>query len=479
MGLKQKTVIGLFWSFSQQFSSQIIAFAVSIILARLLSPSDFGLIGMLSIFISLGNSLMDSGMTSSIIRTVDADQKDYSTVFLINITSSIVIYIVVFFGAPFIALFYDQPILKDIVRLYSLTFVFTAFMGIQSAKLTKEMKFRLQMLIQIPSVIIGGIVGILFAYQGYGVWSLVYMSLVQTLLLSAQHWLYSGWRPSLKFDLERFKLHFGFGYKITLSGLIVMVYDNIFTIIIGKYYSAAQLGFYTRALSLRQLPISNLSSALNKVTYPMLSLLNSDDVKLKEVYRRLMQQVIFWIVPLLIFLIVVAEPLIKFLLTDKWLPAVPYFQILCLTGIFLPLQGYNGNILKVKGRTDTILKIQIFQKIFGIIGIIIVLPFGIFGLLYFQLFSAVVDYIIGAFYGGKMINYHILEQLNDISPSIGLAFLIGFLTWFLDIFLVHALIPDLGRLIIEGLFYFVFYLCFSILIKLAALNDFKELILKR
>lgn len=479
MGLKQKTVGGLFWTFSQQFSSQIISFGVSIILARLLSPSEFGLIGMLSIFIAVGSSLMDSGMTSSIIRTQNADQKDYSTVFIINMAGSIVIYAIVFFAAPYIASFYGHPVLKDIVRVYSITFVLSAFMGVQSAKLTKEMNFKVQMTIQIPSVIGGGILGILLAYNGYGVWSLVYMNVFQAFLFSVQHWFYSGWRPDLKFDSERFKHHFNFGYKITLAGLIGTIYTNIFTVIIGKI-SASELGFYSRAMSVKQLPISNLTAALGKVTYPLFASINDDDVKLKNVYKRLIQQVIFWIVPLLILLIVIAEPFFRFLFTEKWLPAVPYFQILCVTGMLFPLQSYNYNIIKVKGRTDITLKMQIIKKTLGIAGIIIAIPFGIYGLLYFQLISSIVDYNLDAYYGGRMINYSIFEQIKDILPSVSLAVLVGFLTWLLDSFLFRSYqIPDLSRLFISGIFYFGVYLGIGNIIHLTAVKDFKQLVLKR
>lgn len=480
MSLKQKTVAGLFWTFSQQFSRQIISFGVSVILARLLSPSEFGLIGMLSIFIAVGSTLMDSGMTSSIIRDSNSDQRDYSTVFIINIISSLFIYAIVCLIAPYIADFYGYPILTDIIRVYSFCFVLSAFMGVQAAKLTKEMNFKVQMVIQLPSIILSGILGIFLAYNGYGVWSLVYMNVFQTFLLSVQHWYYSGWRPDLKFDYERFKYHFNFGYKITLSNLLGTLYQNIFTILIAKYFSAAQVGFYNRALAIRQLPISNLSTALGKVTYPMLSSINNDDVKLKNVYKRLIQQVVFWIVPILILLIVIAEPFFRFLLTEKWLPAVPYFQILCVTGMLLPIQAYNYNIIKVKGRTDITLKLQVVKKVFGIVGIMLVIPFGIMGMLYFQLLSAIVDYNLDAHYGGKMINYSITEQIKDILPSISLAVIVGILTWMLDSFINKSYsIPDLSRIIIGGLFYFSFYLGVSYLIQLAAVKDFKKLILKR
>lgn len=480
MSLKKKAVGGLFWTFIQQFSNKIISFVVSIILARLLSPSQFGLIGMLSIFISVGTSLLDSGMTSSIIRTKNADQADYSTVFILNMLASLFVYVVVFLLAPFIADFYKQPVLKDLVRVYSVTFFFTAIMGIQSAKLTKEMNFKVQMFMEIPSIIAGGALGIFLAYKGFGVWSLVYMFLLQSGLLSLQHWYYSDWRPSFEFSVPKFKQHFNFGYKVTLHGLISTLYSNVFTIIIGKFYSAAQLGFYSRALSLRQFPISNLSAALEKVTFPMFSSINDDDVKLKSVYKRLIQQVIFWIVPLLMLLIVTAEPLFRVLLTEKWVPAVPYFQILCVSGMLLPLLSYNGNIIKVKGRTDIILKVQIYEKIFSVVAILVALQFGLFALLYSQIVSAVLAYSLLAYFGGRMVKYSMLEQLKDIFPSVSLALIIAYSTWLLNHYVINLFhIADLPKLILESAFYFVLYLGISQLFKLKAILDFRQLLFKK
>jgi O-antigen/teichoic acid export membrane protein len=479
MSLKQKTIGGLAWTFAQQFSLQIITFAVSVILARVLTPAQFGLFGMTSVLIAVGSTLMDSGLTSSLIRTPNAKQEDYSTVFILNLTGSIIIYALVFFLAPAIARFYEQPILINIIRVFCITFIFNAFRSVQSAKLTKELNFKTQMMIQVPSLIIAGILGIVLAYNGFGVWSLVWMYLLQSFLSALQHWLYSGWRPDLSLDKERFKYHFSFGYKMTLSNLINTVYSNLYTIIIAKYFSAAQLGFYTRALSLRQLPISNLSSALNKVTYPMLASINEDNVKLKKIYKRVMQQVVFWVAPFLTLLVVVAEPFISFLLTDKWLPAVPYFQILCVAGFWLPLNSYNYNIIKVKGESGLILKIQMAKKSFGIIGIFLAIPFGIKGLLYFQVISSLLDYYLDAYFGGRMINYLMAEQFRDIAPAVGIALLIGVVTWFLDAFLKAYSLPDLARLVISGIFYFSLYLGTTNLLKVSAMKDFRQLVLKR
>ncbi|HET7119391.1 MAG TPA: lipopolysaccharide biosynthesis protein, partial [Hanamia sp.] len=280
MSLRKTAISGMIWAFAQQFGTQAIGFFVSIIMARLLLPKEFGLIGMISVFIGIGNSLITSGLTQSLIRTSNANQEDYSTIFYFNLLGSIIIYLVLFFFAPLIAAFFSQPVLINIIRLYCLSFIITAFSEVQLTKLTKEMNFKLQMTITIPSLICSALLGIFLAFKGYGVWSLVWMSLFQSFLSTVQLWFQTGWSPSLVFNIEKFRYHFKFGYKITLSGLLNTIFNNIYQIIIGKFFVAADVGFYTRANSLKQLPVTNISSALNKVTYPLFASIQNDDLRL-------------------------------------------------------------------------------------------------------------------------------------------------------------------------------------------------------
>lgn len=479
MSLRKKTVSGLLWTFGQQFSVQIITFATSVILARVLAPAEFGLIAMISLFMSLGHALMDTGLTSSLIRTQEADQKDYSTVFFINIVGSIIIYMILFFTAPAIAAFYEQPILVKIIRVYTFSFVIDAFVSIQRTRLTKSMNFKTEMTIQVPSIIIGGVLGITLAYLGWGVWSLICMYLFQSVLTAIQLWVVSDWKPDFKFYKDRYKYHLSFGWKMTASGLLETLYQNLYILIIGKAFSATHLGYYSRAFTLRQLPISNISKALNKVSYPMFSSINHDDKKLKTAYRKLMQQLLFWLCPILIFATVYAEPFIRFLLTEKWLPAVPYFQVLALAGIMYPLNFYNTNILKVKGRSDLHMRLQIIKKSYAIVGVLCLIPYGIMALLYLQLIISIVDFFINTYYSGKMISYPVGEQLTDILPIVGLSLLFGGVSWLLKDYLAdNYQLHDLALLIVGGGFYFLSYLIFSNVIKLPAAADFKQLVLK-
>lgn len=480
MGLKQKTIGGLIWTFSQQFSVQAINFAVQLVLARLLLPEDFGLIAMLSIFIAMGTSLVDSGLTSSLIRTKDADQKDYSTVFFMNLVASLLIYAVLFIVAPLIAGFFDQPALIAVIRVYTCTFIIRAFSQVQQTKLTKEMNFKLQMFIQIPSVVVAGIAGVVMAYQGMGVWSLVYMNIIQSGLSALQLWIRSGWCPSLTFDFKRLKTHFNFGYKLTVAGLLNTIFTNLYNIVIGKFFSAAQLGFYNRADTLRMFPVQNLATALNKVTYPMFASIQDDDKKLKGAYKMLMQQVMFWLAPLMAILIVVAEPLFVVVLTDKWLPAVPYFQWLCVAGLMYPLHSYNLNILNVKGRSDLFLKLEVIKKCIIAIGIALAIPYGIYGLIYFQVISTFVAYFINSYYSGKLIGYPATRQILDILPTLALATAVGILIWGLNSFNgIHSNWPDWSVILLLGIIYWGIYLFASYAFRFHAYKDFRTLILKR
>lgn len=479
MELKRKTISGVFWSLGQQFSIKIVGFTITILLARILTPAEFGLIAMLSVFISVGNVLMDSGLTSSLIRTKGADQQDYATVFYVNLAGSVLIYFLLFCTAPFVARFYRQEVLSPVLRVYGLIIILNAFFAVQNTILTKEMNFRRQTNIQIPSAIAGGILGIVLAKLGYGVWSLVWMSLFTAFCSTLMHWMASPWRPSRSLNLEKLKYHFGFGYKIALSSILDSIHQNIYVLIIGKFYSVTALGYYSRAEAISQLPVSNISHAISKVTYPMFSEIAEDNAQLKTVYRKIMQQVIFWNAPALIFLSIIAEPLFRLMLTEKWLPAVPYFQILCIAGIMYPLHAYNLNILKVKGRSDLLLRLEVIKKTVSVIGILSVFSFGIYGLLYFQLLFNFFGYYINSGYSGKLINYPTMEQVADLLPILAMAAVTGLCSYFLDVCLTGLLqLKDWSRMLISGLFYALLYLFMSNLFRLTAITDFKQLIKK-
>jgi len=479
MNVKKQAVSGMIWTFSQQFSVQAINVLVGIILARILAPEVFGLIGMLAVFIAIGTSLTDSGMTSSLIRSNDNDQRDYSTVFYFNLLFSIVLYLILYFFAPLIADFYNQPILCDVTRVYTISFIIRAFVGVQTTILTKEMRFKEQMMMQIPSTIIGGIVGIVLAYNGYGVWSIVWMNLSQSFIFTVQHWIFAGWKPSFIIHKERLKYHLHFGYKLTLSGIIDTIYSNVYKIVIGKFFSASDLGYYSQAKNFQMLPVTNISTALNKVTYPLFASIKDDDNKLRRAYQKLLQQVMFWIAPLMILAIVIAKPLFVFMLTAKWLPAVPFFQLLCITGILYPFHTYNLNILNVKGRSDLFLKLEVIKKLFITIGICGAIFFGIYGLLIFQIISSIFSFWINTYYSGRFLSYPGKMQILEVSPILIIALVDGAFVWFLGLFLIKMYNNNLFLVVSLSIIYIAVYLLASKLFKIPAILEFKKLILKQ
>ncbi|MDX1652601.1 MAG: lipopolysaccharide biosynthesis protein [Brumimicrobium sp.] len=478
MTLRKKALKGVFWSGIEQFANQLIGFVISIFLARLLMPEEFGLIAMLAIFIGLGGALIDSGLTQSIIRTVDPDDQDYSTVFYFNLAGSIIIYTVVALCAPLIASFYEQNELTPILRVYALIFVINAFSAIQQTKLTKEMDFKSQMLASTPSLILGGATGIIMAIQGFGVWSLVWSYLVQSLTYTIQLWFWSDWRPIWFFSKEKFKHHFFFGFKLTLTGIIDTIYIHAYPIIIGKFFAPAQVGYYSKADGLKQLPVNVFSGIIGKITYPLFSEIQNDDIRMKQVYKKIMQMVIFLVAPTLIFAAVLAEPIFRFLYTEKWLPAVPYFQILCAAGILYPIHYYNLQILNVKGRSDLFLKVEIIKKIILTVTLIVSFQYGIYGLLYGSVFFSLIAFGINTHFSGKFINYTALQQTKDLLPTILLALLVGFIVYQLDYFYTELDWNDILRILFGGLTGLILYIGTSYIFRLNAMLELRRIILR-
>lgn len=469
----------MFWTLIQQFSTQGIGFVVSIVLARLLLPEQFGLIAMLGIFVGLGTSLLESGLGQSLIRTTNPDLEDYSTVFYFNLVGSFIVYFIIFFCAPYIALFYSQPQLESITRWYCLIFITNALSSIHYTRLTKLMLFKKELTITIPSLILSSIVGITMAYSGYGVWSLVASGLTQSLAVAVQMWIRSDWRPVFGFNKDKFKYHFHYGYKLTLSGMLDTIFTNAYVIIIGKYFAPAQVGFYNRADTLKQLPVSNISNVLNKVTFPLFAEVKDDDARLKDIYRKIMQMVLFFVAPILLIMAALGEPLFRFLFTEKWLPAVPYFQILCWAGILYPIHAYNLNILKVKGRSDLFLKLEIIKKGMIIVIIAASIPYGIYGLLYGGIITSVLAFFINTYYSGKFINYTSLHQMVDVLPTLILATITGATVYLMDKYLSQQLISDFIRLVIGTAIGTFIFLLLSKLFKLNAMNELINIIKKQ
>lgn len=478
MSLKKQAVKGAVWTYAQQFGTQLISFVVSIFLARILLPEEFGLIGMIAIFMGIGNTLFDGGMTSSLIRSDNLEKSDYSTVFIFNLCVSIAVYCIIFLSAPLIADFYRQPDLTSITRIYSLSFVFSAFGSVQNTMLTKAMNFKKQALLTVPPLLAGCVVALIMANQGYGVWSLVGMTLVNTFVLSCILWITSSWKPSLLFSKEKFKLHFNYGYKLTLSSILDIIFTNIYQIVIGRFFSASVVGYYTRANQLMMMPIGNVSNALNKVAFPLFAELQNEEDRLRSAYKKIMLLVLYIISPIIVLMMVLAEPLTVFLFTAKWIPMVPLFQIICLSGLLYPLHLYNLLILQVKGRSDLFLKLEVIKKVLLSIVIFTSFYFGLYGLLWGQLVFSVLVLFINTYYAGSMINYSMKQQLRDMIPLFLLAGFVGMCVYVLDHYVLYTFL-NIVRLIISSILGGVLYFSISYVFKFNSLLEIKNIILKK
>lgn len=430
--LRDKTISGVFWSFLQKVGSKGIEIVITIILARILTPKDFGLIGMLAIFIALSQTLVQAGFNQALIQKKDTDEEDYSSVFYINLLIGFCLYITLFFSAPLISDFYDQPQLTSLTRVLSLVFIINAFSHVQETRLIKALKFKKLMYIHLPSTLISGTISITMAYLGYGVWSIVAQRIVMRLTYTLQIWIYAHWIPLWSFNLTKTKRLFSFGGNLMISGLINTIYHNFYLIIIGKFFPINTLGYYQNAKKLVDVPSNTLAQVVKSVTFPIFSEIQDDNKRLKEGFKQSILQILFWLCPLLTLAAVLARPLFHFVLTDKWMPAVPFFQLLCIVGVIYPINSYSMNIINVKGHSGLVLKLDLIKKAIVIIGIVFAIPMGIWAVVIFQPIYVLLAYGINSYFLGRFIDYSLKEQLKDISPIFILSVIMGAIVFLVD-----------------------------------------------
>ena len=432
MSLRTKTISGLIWTVLDSLVLRGLSFLATILLARWLGPTQFGLIGMIAIFIAIGINIADSGMSASLVRTKDAEETDYSTVFILNLALSFSFYFLVFFAAPYIAKFYHQPIITKLIRVYSLTFIISALSAVQLAILESQMKFKQIMKQNMPGTIIGVVTGILLGYWGCGVWSIVIMYLTTQLVQSAILWWRSSWRPTFSYSKEKANYHFGFGYKLMLSGLLNTTFQNIYNVVVGRLYSVKELGYFERSRTFNDYPVSIITTVMNRVTYPLLAGIQDEKQQISLVYRKIMRLTFFITCPLMFGAAAIARPLFYIVLGEQWLPAVPYFQVLCLASIFYPIHAFNLNVFKVYGRSELFLKLEIVKKSIIVVGIIISYRFGVIGLVWSSVICNYLALFINTYYSADMINYSSKQQFLDMFPTMlisGLMFLLVYLTF--------------------------------------------------
>lgn len=357
--LKNKTVKGVSWSFIDNLASSGISFLVGLVLARLLTPSEYGIMAIITIFIAVSNSIVDSGFSNALIRKTDAKRVDYNTVFIFNLIVSAALYVVLFFLAPAISAFFREPLLVDVMRVIGWVLLINALAIIPRTLFVKDVNFKTQTKVSLIASLSSGVVGIGMAFSGMGVWSLVGQQLSRQLLNTLFLWVYCKWRPIWEFSVQSFKELFGFGSKLLLSGLLDTVFKEIYSLVIGRCYTAAQLGQYTRASQFNQIFSSNLTSVIQRVSYPVLSTIQDEPERLREAYRKVIKSTMLITFACMLGLAAVAKPLIVLLIGEKWLPAVGFLQIICFSGMLYPLHAINLNILQVKGRSDLFLRLEV------------------------------------------------------------------------------------------------------------------------
>ena len=428
--LKAKTISGFGWNAVETFLGHGVTFIVGLILARLLSPDEYGLIGIVTIFTTVLSGFIDCGFTSSLIRKVDVSNDDYNTMFITNMVFSIVMYSALFFGAPFIADFFSRPQLTILVRVTGLILIIHALAIVQNTNLTKKLDFKTKARVSVSSSIISGIVGLAMAFMGFGVWALVAQQLARHGFNSLGLWFYNRWWPNFRFNIESFRYMWGFGWKMMLSGFLNRLWDELNQVVVGKFYSPALLGHYTRANEYAKLFSSNFSAIIQKVTYPVLSELQTDTSRMVTAYRKVIKLSVFISSILLISMGAVAEPFIYCLIGPQWHIAATFLPLICILLSSQPLHSLNLNMLQVMGRSDIFLYLEIIKKVIYIIPILLGIFFSIYWMLIGSILLSVVSFFLNTYYTGKKLGYTSWMQLKDIAPSYGLALIIAVSVYF-------------------------------------------------
>ncbi|WP_271782587.1 lipopolysaccharide biosynthesis protein [Aquimarina algiphila] len=473
--LKRKTTIGLVWSSIDKFSTLMIQFILGIVLARILLPEDYGLIGMIAVFLAISQSLVDSGFFTALVQKKDVNTNDYSTIFFFNIIVGVILYGILFMGAGFIGGFYETPILADIIKVIGINIIIASTTIVHRAFLTTKIDFKTLAIINITSALLGGIVGIYLAVNGYGVWTLVYQSIVRSLSIAILFWILNQWKPSLIFDRQSFNTLFGFGSKLMISGLLKIFFKNIYLVIIGKIYKAEELGYFTRATLFKEIPSTLVTTILQSVTFPVLVKVIDEDSKVKNLLERSVKLTGFILFPIITTLLFFAKPIIVVLITNKWLPTVVLLQILSLEIIFHPLQYINLNFLNAKGRSDLFLKLELIKNMLTVIAILATYKFGLIPLSISYVMVSFLGFFINTYYTKKYINYSALGQLRDLLPYLlvsvtatGIGFYIS------EIFNNHLTQLILGIGISLGIYYLLSYI-----LKFKELIEIQNLIINR
>lgn len=441
--MNNKSFINNFiWRFAERSGAQLVTLIVSIVLARILTPKDYGVVALATVFTSILQVFVDSGLGTALIQKKNADDLDFSSVFYFNFVVCIVLYIIMFFTAPFISVFYNDSSLTSIVRVASLTIVISGVKGIQQAYVSRNMLFKRFFFATLGGTIFSAFIGIGLAYAGFGVWAIVAQQLSNTAIDTLILWITVKWRPKKMFSIKRLKELLNFGWKLLVSSLFNTVYNNLRNLIIGKYYSSADLAYYNQGDKFPNLIVTNINSSIDSVLLPTLSSAQDEKNRVKSMTRRAIKTSTYIMAPLMMGLAFCATPIVRLILTEKWMPCVPYLQIFCITYMFWPIHTANLNAINAMGRSDYFLKLEIVKKAIGMLLLLSTMHFGVMVMAYSLLVTTVTSMIINSWPNKNLLGYSLKEQIIDIFPGIFLALLMG-----LAISLVRLLaLPDIVTL---------------------------------
>lgn len=422
---KEIVLKNFLWRFMERCGAQIVTFVVSIVLARILAPEDYGQIALITVFTGIMQVFVDSGLGTALIQKKDADDLDFSSVFYFNFFVCLLLYGVMFVTSPFIAAFYNNPALTPLVRVISLTIIISGVKGIQQSYVSRNMLFKRFFFATLGGTIFSAFLGIGLAYAGFGVWAIVAQQLSNTTIDTLILWLTVKWRPKKMFSWKRLKALLSFGWKLLASSLINKVYENFRSLAIGKIYSSADLAYYNQGNQFPNVIVSNINSSIDSVLLPTMASAQDDSIHVKEMTRRAIKTSTFIMAPLMMGLAFCAEPIVRLILTDKWLPCVPFLRIFCITYMFYPIHTANLNAIKAMGRSDLFLKLEIIKMAIGMGLLLSTMYFGVMAMAYSMLVSGILSQIINSWPNRKLLNYTYFEQLKDILPGVALALFMG------------------------------------------------------
>ena len=429
--LKDKTVKGTFWSAADAFLGQGVTFLVGIVLARILSPTEYGLIGIVYIFTIVLSGVVDCGFSNALIRKNNVSNDDYNTMFLTNLLLSILLYFLLYFCSPFISVFFNRLELTNVLRVTGLILIIQALSITQTTILTKQIDFKTKTKASLVSAIISGVIGIGMAYTGFGVWSLVGQQISRYTSYTLLLWAFVSWWPKMKFNKDSFQYMWGFGWKIMLSGLLNNIWNQLYQVVVGKCYSPATLGQYSRSKEYASIFSSNFTMIIQRVSYPALSEVQDDKERMVEAYRKVIKVSMFITAICMMSLGAIAEPLIYCLIGPQWIEAASYLPLICLSMVLYPLHSLNLNMLQIQGRSDIFLILEIVKKIIGVIPLLLGIYINIYWMLWGVIVNGIINFFLNSYYTGKKLNYSSWMQLRDISTSLGVSFVVAIIMYFL------------------------------------------------